>query len=161
MDKNKYNCFQATSQKLWTNYKKAQSWLKSCLVLMFLLGMLWILNIVAAFTTLDETTYDIIQLLAIVINCSCGFFIFLYSVVCNKNVRSASKKFIRTSTLATKSTSKSSKRNNNAYMRNLTARKKAPSDQGSAGSEVAIIGKSDDGTQSSTSTRMKRIRIVD
>ena len=45
--------WRATSQKLWNNYKKAKKWLRSCIVLFFLLGMYWILAIIAAIPELQ------------------------------------------------------------------------------------------------------------
>ena len=122
---------------------------------MFILGIPWIFNIIAgigANSNWNETTVKIFQWLSIGFNCSYGFFTFLYLVVCNRKVQTASKRIMRTSTLATKSTKVRSKSSNqNVFQRNRGNTTKS--------GEIPIIngnGSSGSGTPSSTSSKMRK-----
>lgn len=122
--------YRATSQRQVNNFRKLKSWLRSCIIMSFLLGMTWIVGVVMPFVQSEIVDYTFI-----VLNCSSGFFIFLYTVLCNRQIRDASRKFIRKATYATRSTTRT-----NVKIPNSTRRRRRDSSKATQGSgETPIL----------------------
>ena len=114
--------------------------------------MFWIVNIAVVFIDDEnQTTKRIFNYLAIALNASVGFFIFLYSVVCNQKVKNVSKKIMRTSTLATKMTN--SNQTQNLYKR------KFGKNVDNSGSNVAIIAMQNGSNSSKSSSKRISLNI--
>ena len=148
----------ATSQKLWNNYKKAKKWLRSCIVLFFLLGLFWILNMIAGFITTsghDKTTGTVFRLLSIIFSGSYGFFTFMYSVVCSRNVSERTRKIIKTSNFTTK-TSRATI--SNPTIRNRVV-KSGYASSGSSGNTPIVNGTSSPSSSDRSTSTNKTIRI--
>ena len=109
---------------MWDNVRKTKSWIRSFVVLYFLLGIGWIIGVCVQIPDDDNCiAIEILEYLHIVFNCSCGLWIFLYIVLCNTSVKNASKKLIRTSTAMTKTTRTTrNSPNQNLHRRNTTKR---------------------------------------
>ena len=129
---------------MWDNYRKAKSWIRSFVILYFLLGISWIIGVCEQITDLSCTAIQVLEYLHIVFNCSSGLWIFMYIVLCNAKMKEASKKLIRNSTGVTTKTTKSSP------SQNLLRRKTTKKDSGSGITPIFIVN---DETPPSTSSR--------
>ena len=130
---------------MWDNYRKAKSWIRSFVILYFLLGIGWIIGVCVQIPT-DCTTIQILEYLHIVFNCSSGLWIFMYIVLCNAKMKEASKKLIRNSTgMTTKTTGTKS-----SPSQNLLRRKTTKKDSGSGITPIFVVN---DETPPSTSSR--------
>ena len=129
---------------MWDNYRKAKSWIRSFVILYFLLGISWIIGVCVQITDLSCTAIQVLEYLHIVFNCSSGLWIFMYIVLCNAKMKEASKKLIRSSTGVTTKTTKSSP------SQNLLRRKTTKKDSGSGITPIFIVN---DETPPSTSSR--------
>ena len=129
---------------MWDNYRKAKSWIRSFVILYFLLGISWIIGVCVQITDLSCTAIQVLEYLHIVFNCSSGLWIFMYIVLCNAKMKEASKKLIRNSTGVTTKTTKSSP------SQNLLRRKTTKKDSGSGITPIFIVN---DETPPSTSSR--------
>ena len=99
--------FQATHHKFIDNYNKAKQWLRSSVILLFLLVFQWIFNMIAPFMDdLSETARDVFDYLSICFNCTIGFWVFIYSVGCQRvqRYRTAPKSYQNGAKSATRST---------------------------------------------------------
>ena len=134
---------QAQHQKFLDNYQKAKRWLRSTIILMFLLGIQWSLNVVAtivSFNPKNSTVRDIFDYLSIVFNCSTGFFIFLYSVGCQRFQRYRSEKSGPKISRTTTSKSTNTKSTNRSLFTKSTKLSKNLGDQrnGSKSSDIIL-----------------------
>ena len=129
---------------MWDNYRKAKSWIRSFVILYFLLGIGWIIGVCGQIPDLPCTAIQVLEYLHIVFNCSSGLWIFMYIVLCNTKMKEASKKLIRNSTGVTTKTTKSSP------SQNLLRRKTTKKDSGSGITPIFIVN---DETPPSTSSR--------
>ena len=129
---------------MWDNYRKAKSWIRSFVILYFLLGIGWIIGVCVQIPDLSCTAIQVLEYLHIVFNCSSGLWIFMYIVLCNTKMKEASKKLIRSSTGVTTKTTKSSP------SQNLLRRKTTKKDSGSGITPIFIVN---DETPPSTSSR--------
>ena len=150
----------AASQKLWNNYKKAKKWLRSCIVLFFLLGLFWILTMIAGFINTSgryKTTGTIFRILSIVVCGSYGFFTFMYSVVCSRNVSERTRKIIKTSNFTTK-TSRATISNPTIRNRNRMVNS-GYTTSGSGGNTPIVNGTSSPSSSDRSTSTNKTVRI--
>ena len=129
---------------MWDNYRKAKSWIRSFVILYFLLGIDWIIGVCVQIPDLSCTAIQVLKSLQIVFPCLSGLWIFMYIVLCNTKMKEASKKLIRSSTGVTTKTTKSSP------SQNLLRRKTTKKDSGSGITPIFIVN---DETPPSTSSR--------
>ena len=84
-------------------YARIKGMIRSCLILTFLLGITWIFGFLQMWG--GKTATRIFSFIFVILNCSTGIFIFIYTVILDAKMMEASKKTIqRTSRRLTSST---------------------------------------------------------
>lgn len=94
----------ATEKMNNNNFQRFRIWLRSCLILSFLLSIFWFVIILAGLPWFSDSVKNVLEWLSIGLNGSVGLFSFLYSIMGNTTSKDSQAKKIDSSSSGTRST---------------------------------------------------------